>query len=373
MKLPTLTAEQRDARDYLVDDPSLIRRLGGLAGTGKSTLLGYVAKEFPRALAMTPTGKAAEVLRQKGLKNATTIHSAIYACHEKPILDENGKEVKGKNGKPLTETIFGRKPPKFVEGDIFIVDEASMVTRKLYDDLRSYRRPIIFVGDHGQLEPIGDSFNLMEDAEVKLETIHRNANEIARFAGFLRDGNEARNWKSQEKLRQRKVYLTPTDKMLKSDSWGIFDQVITAFNKDRVILNQHYRDFLHNIQDEDNVPIVGDRVICLRNNHKRGLANGMIGVVKRVDSDTCYMVFETTNGVCHGVEYDPEQFNNPKSPEFTRKHEAFDFAYCITCHKAQGSEFGHVLVMPGECPYWSRERWAYTAASRAKSKLTWMI
>jgi hypothetical protein len=51
----------------------------------------------------------------------------------------------------------------------------------------------------------------------------------------------------------------------------------------------------------------------------------------------------------------------------------FDYAYAITCHKAQGSEWDSVLVYePPPGKYWSHERWTYTAASRPRKVLAWV-
>ncbi|MFN9959486.1 MAG: hypothetical protein ACK55I_40875, partial [bacterium] len=69
-----------------------------------------------------------------------------------------------------------------------------MVGKTIYEDLRSFGKPLIFVGDHGQLEPIGDDFNLMREPDYRLETIHRNAGEIAHFAEYVRQGYRPSSW-----------------------------------------------------------------------------------------------------------------------------------------------------------------------------------
>jgi hypothetical protein len=47
----------------------------------------------------------------------------------------------------------------------------------------------------------------------------------------------------------------------------------------------------------------------------------------------------------------------------------FDYGYCITCHKAQGSEYDKVLVLEEFLRGSDHDRWLYTAATRAKEKL----
>ncbi|MBP3433826.1 MAG: ATP-binding domain-containing protein, partial [Clostridia bacterium] len=48
----------------------------------------------------------------------------------------------------------------------------------------------------------------------------------------------------------------------------------------------------------------------------------------------------------------------------------FEFAYAVTCHKAQGSEFDFVVVFDESWAFGEeRNRWLYTAITRAKEKL----
>lgn len=49
----------------------------------------------------------------------------------------------------------------------------------------------------------------------------------------------------------------------------------------------------------------------------------------------------------------------------------FAYAYAITCHKAQGSEWDKVLIFEEGFPFDKEEhkRWLYTAITRAKDKV----
>jgi ATP-dependent exoDNAse (exonuclease V) alpha subunit len=70
--------------------------------------------------------------------------------------------------------ITGWQRTKEVEADLIVVDEASMVNQRLWLDLLGTGRPVIAIGDHGQLPPIEGSFNLMEkpdhDARARAST-----------------------------------------------------------------------------------------------------------------------------------------------------------------------------------------------------------
>ena len=47
----------------------------------------------------------------------------------------------------------------------------------------------------------------------------------------------------------------------------------------------------------------------------------------------------------------------------------FDYGYCITCHRSQGSEWDKVLVFAEYMKGTDFQRWLYTACTRSKKKL----
>jgi hypothetical protein len=267
-----------------------------------------------------------------------------------------------------------------------------MVSEVLYNDLLSFDLPCIFCGDHGQLPPVEingrSSFNLMAQPDITLETIHRNAGPIAHFANFLRQGNSPADWLRASSRRKGftgcrgesggKVILStnPSD----ADALGC-DQIICAFNRMRVGLNETIREI--NGYPPDN-PVVGDRVMCLLNDHRLGVFNGMQGIVRAItrEDSVDVMVFRV-DGRDHKVPYLPEQFNNeerlnarrlyPRHDDPRRRCLPLDYAYCVTCHKAQGDEWDSVLVVEEKSSLWDHTRWAYTAASRARKRLLWIM
>ena len=160
------------------------------------------------------------------------------------------------------------------EGDGFIVDEASMVSEEIYEDLKKFDRPIIFVGDHGQLEPVNSKFNLMKNPQITLEKIHRNSGDIAKFADHLRKGLPAKKFKpTLSEDEPGSVTFATMNEFLKGQLSDP-DQVICAFNRTRVSMNQLYRKLLGY---PENTPVLNDRIMCLRNNAELGLFNGQQG------------------------------------------------------------------------------------------------
>jgi exodeoxyribonuclease V len=347
-----LTHEQKTVLKNVVFDVranKAITSIGGFAGTGKTTVLKYLVKFFPNFGVAAFTGKAAAIIRKKGVM-ATTIHSRIY----KPFFD-NGS------------VYFDLTPNPECDG--FFIDEASMVSADIDEDLRSFGLPIVYIGDHGQLEPVDSKFNLMENPDYKLEEIHRNAGDIARFAEHLRKGLSPRGFRGIDGSVEL-IY----SKRLTDDQLMEVDQIICAFNKTRVEFNKRVRDVL----GFNNVVEIGDRVMCLKNNRKAGLFNGMQGKVVNLYTGKYgkrFMDFEFDGEVMKDVWYDEACFGqeSPKIKTSKDSPNPFDYAYCVTAHKFQGDENLKILTVEQKCKKWSHKRWTYTCASRAKEKLFWKL
>ena len=348
-----LTNEQKEVIKKIVGniEKSHFITLGGYAGTGKSTIIRVISQVLEsKGLFFFPcayTGKAANVLRKKKI-NASTIHSCIY----RPFKDANG------------ETFWSLVDKNSLNGiDGFIVDEASMVSKEIHEDLCSFGLPIIYVGDHGQLEPIGTEFNLMKEPDYKLEKVHRNAGEIAYFAEHLRNGRNPLLF-SASKSVQLVNSSAVEDKHL-----NLFDQVICAYNKTRVELNSRAR---ADKKLGHSYISIGEKIICLKNNKVRRLFNGMQGIVLNVKKNS-RIDFISDGEYFNDVPYNQDQFGKETNCfNFLDSTDPFDYAYCITCHKAQGDQFNNLIVFEQKCNKWNHSRWAYTAASRVVKNLVWV-
>ena len=152
--------------------------LAGLAGTGKSTVVSTAVRMMGlsnyQVLYVTPTGKAASVLRSKGCV-ANTIHSMFY------------RVIQGENGK----IFFSRKPtiPNTIK--LIVIDEVSMVNKKIMDDIIEYGIPMLCLGDPGQLPAMFyPNTYLYEEQDVFLDQIMRQQGEspILTLANMARKG-----------------------------------------------------------------------------------------------------------------------------------------------------------------------------------------
>jgi len=353
--------------------------LGGYAGTGKTTLIGIfrsllkVKKPGVSVAFLSYTGKAVRVLKNKlNSLNAiqegdsiSTIHSLIYS----PILNDK-------------DEIVGWKRREEIDKDFLIIDEASMVSRDIWEDLLNYKKPIFAVGDHGQLPPIDGNFNLMQNPHLTLTQIHRQAKEnpiiklscMARETGEIPFGDYGQNVKKLDKTAWE------TQEVINNllETYDENTIVLCGYNKTRVNLNSQIRQFLGFETPE---PEVGDRVICLRNNRRAGIFNGMLGKILGIYPDGKKWYFAKIR-MEDGFNFEgpilKAQFNQSETLEISKKSrekihgDLFDFGYSMTVHKAQGSQAKRVILFEERFGRMDNEkwrRWLYTGITRAEEEL----
>lgn len=354
--------------------------VGGYAGTGKTTLIRHIIDHFQtQGMAVSVaafTGKAVHVLQGKGVP-ASTLHRLLY--------DYVGSE----DGEPE----FVPKPVGALEEDmdLVIVDEASMVSRDLADVLLEHQIPVLWVGDHGQLEPVGGgSISLVRQPEARLEHVHRQAETsgIIDFAHHLREENNPYAWVFEcpgciggEGVvcpvhgtdRQRDVQVfepTEVERVLDEQD---FDIVLVGRNAQRIEYNRRLRALSG--FDPDGSPQPGEPLVILRNNPRYGLFNGQIvtvvGIVQDDHPGYWTIAFRTDSGLVSEAPFWRSQFHDEElHGRAPFRAVLADYGYVITGHKAQGSEWDRVLVL--EDPLFCGPRWRYTAATRASKQLTYI-
>jgi len=340
--------------------------LGGLAGTGKTTLLKEVVTSLSKAGLRISigafTGKAVSVLHSKGLTSACTLHSLFYLAERNPDGTYN----------------FIRRPRHELSNiDLLIVDEASMLSKDLLDEIRYFELRTLFVGDHGQLEPVGENPFIMKHPDFKLEKILRqvDGNPIIPFSHKLREGFHP------SQLAQDSLLLKvgPRSKASFDSSF----QILCGFNATRSKLNNIIRQRL----SHSGLLNVGEKVICLRNNMAHNVFNGLTGIVHslHLTDNILYVTMQLDNGAFRGpFPVVTEQFgfvsnkDNPDpDPPYSWKHKPsefvrLDYAYAISVHKSQGSEWPAVAVYEESFRLWTMPRWRYTAATRSSSQLHYL-
>jgi exodeoxyribonuclease-5 len=351
--------------------------IGGPAGTGKTTLIKYIRAHSPLKLAFIAyTGKAVSTLIAKGVEEAQTMHSLIYRLVED---HDEGGEVAG----------WVLKESQEIDCAGIVVDEASMIGKEYLEDLMSLGLPIVAVGDPGQLPPVSkDDVNLVAKPDIFLSQIHRQAegSGIIKFATSIREDSDYIN--NLQEYHSEDLCVIPKSEARFEDA----DIYICGFNKTRVALNKSLRKRKGYKGDM----CATERIIALSNDTDLGVYNGLMGTVIDIQSRHRQKVYPKsrdiidTDIIVAKVLWDGEQ--TPRltrlstyclghaSPEWavSQAHRGVaaivDYAYAITCHKAQGSEWDRVVVMNEVYPkFWPQQKWGYTAGTRAAKRLIYGV
>ena len=363
--------------------------ISGYAGSGKSTLVRFIIDAIDidekKVCYCAFTGKAAEILRKKGNKNVCTLHKLLYEHIPKP----NGG--------------FFRKKKLQLEYSIIVVDEVSMAPKTLMDLLFSHNVYVICLGDPGQLPPIdkNEDNHLLDNPHIFLDEIMRQAQE----SEIIQLTMKIRNNESVDYFNGKDVKIIPYSQLTTGVlQWG--DQILTATNKKRKTINDQMR----LLNERSGAPQDGDKIICLRNywddysEQGDALINGTIGIlensfktwrnippfiksnIKKFDVLTGNLIIPETNDTYSMIEMDYNMFLTGKKccdwklsyklGRFRLKYgeivpKEFAFAYAVTGHKAQGSEWPNIVVLEEQFPFDKEEhaRWLYTCCTRASEKL----
>ena len=356
---------------WLKGGQSQLFRLFGYAGTGKTTLARYFAEHVDGDVQFAAfTGKAAQVLRSKGAVNARTIHSLIYRPRGEEQVED---EMTGR--KTMSPTFSLNRQSPIAKAKLVVIDECSMVDEALGRDLMSFGTPILVLGDPGQLPPIsGGGFFTEHEPDYLLTEIHRQArdNPIIRLALDVREGRE---FMHGDYGTAQVIAKADVD----SDLVLAADQVLVGINRTRRRYNQRLRE----LKGFDGaLPQSGDKLVCLRNDPNKGLLNGSLWKVMTASRETSK---PGINLLVSPEEDDPDRgmakikllkaaFEDPESdiPWQTKKRfDDFDFGYALTVHKAQGSQWDDVVLFDESFAFRdTRQRWLYTAITRAAERLT---
>ncbi len=383
--------------DWYFRSPEQIFVLTGYAGTGKTTLLRRVVTDAlglvpdVSAAFVTPTGKAANVLIRSGIP-ATTLHRLIYQS----IAVEQEIEV---NGKKVTveKLTFKRRENIDKSIKLIVLDEASMVSDEIIGDLAGFGVKLLLCGDNAQLPPVEGFNSSLINPDFTLKSIVRQErdNPIIKLSKMAREGQYIPYGRYGDNVTVISGRYFSGDR--RSSALLNADQIICGTNKTRSLINDEVR----KLKGLGALPETGDKLICTQNNWetfidgemKFNLVNGLIGTAydtvydlpKAIGfmqfmpdflSEYCPSALPFDIGIFldgnyrykRGDYFEKTDKNGKISGAFTLNR--FEYGYCISCHKAQGSEFDNVIVFDESYAFKEdRNRWLYTAITRAKRKL----
>jgi len=394
-----LSPDQQIAADAIIAvlrGGSNLLTVGGFAGCGKSTTLAMavdMADKRPQIAFCAFSGKAASVLKSKleaasALKPGDyvgTIHGLIYRSRHGGSgagslceTDIDAKEAP-EDRRPVEQAVKTNLAFDLlddIDQGVIVVDEASMLSEKIFTDLKSFNRPIIAIGDHGQLPPVGCNFNLMEAPMVRLEKIHRQAegDPIIHVSRLARENGRIPIGVYGEFVEKvQKIGVGFMDR-----NWINQDTMfLCGMNSTRIWWNEHLR---NRYGFTSNDPEVGEKIICLKNNRDVEIYNGMTGRINSIGlkGRHWYHLSATMdygnfyNGLCYKHQFGSTRtiFNAPDLAPW-QIGDLFDWGYCMTTHKSQGSESENVVVLEERISRTEDDwrRWLYTSVTRSKKRL----
>ena len=345
---------------------SKVMVLTGGPGTGKTTvtrrILRLLEEDELKVALCSPTGRAAKRLSEACGREARTIHR---------LLEFQPAERRFKKG-------YDDR----LEIDALIVDEASMIDMVLMNALLRAlpdAARLVLVGDVDQLPSVGpgnvlrDIIDSGEIPVVRLTQIFRQdeASHIVRNAHLINDGAmpvidnsvSADFYFARESDPAKVVALVEELCAARLPGHGGWDplrdiQVLSPMYRGEtgaLNLNQRLQQRLNAggrpYHHRGNELRVGDKVMQVKNNYDKGVFNGDMGIVERLDADKQILCVRFD----YAVEYDQADLD-----ELT-------LAYAISTHRSQGSEFP-VVVLPLTTQHYVmlQRNLLYTAITRAK-------
>lgn len=369
-------------------------QINGYAGTGKTWL---ATNEVPKLVGgnglvhfVALTGKAVDVLAKKGAKSASTVHSLLYTPSSEygwcsdcsvPMFDVAGTDAHHVEAKHRWSyktnfevgTTWNGSVPELV-----VVDEASMIGEDTAADLLNLTysgTKLLVLGDPAQLPPLFGNGSLLRRPDVTLRQITRQAADspIIQLATSIREGRGMWGTGTYGDESTGKVWINPRKRPEGPMRVSLVGRHVTRYQ-----INTAARKHLG--LDPD-MPVIGDKLICRRNNKDLGIYNGqpfeVVGDVRRINEDM--FLIPTDHGTQAAwarrfIDADVREWEKQTTYSDRSRAQEFDYGYALTCHSAQGSEWPDVAVTD-ESWCWRRNgesevsRWQYTAVTRAKNSL----
>lgn len=354
----TLTDEQnkliKDAVRFVHNTSDQVFQYTAPAGAGKSTVMHAIVDALGYnddcIAPMAYTGAAAIVMRLNGFTTAATIHSWLYTPEKEYRTNEE-------TGKIESYTVFKFVPLSKERYKLILIDEGSMVPMHMLKDLLANDIKIIVAGDLNQLPPVKDTPAFLYSGEIHYLTqiMRQNKNSsIVELSRMLSQGILLRPGEYGDVTVIYRDQITP--EMIKS-----VDTIICGTNKTRDYYNDYIRrELLHTSYP---LPLHGERLVCRQNDWSTevdgiNLANGLSGRVSSYPSMNSFknnkFIINFTPDLFPDITFydlkcdykyftanyqkrrEMKEMKNFKDPTNAEK---FEFAYCITTHISQGSQF----------------------------------
>ena len=329
--------------------------------THNTTLLREACRIAPSVAYGAPTGKAALRMRAAGCLGASTLHSLLYE-----LVDPNAWPLEWRLRREL-----GTDGVKLVG-----VDEGSMVDSVIGTDLEASCNKLIVLLDPFQLPPVSGPGYFVECPDAQLTDIHRQAegNPIIQLSMDIRLGRGLRQGQFGETVVADRYDID-------RKSFLGHDIVICGTNRTRHNYNNRIRAERYGWERPDQVQ-AGDRLVCRRNNRRKGFLNGSLWDVNEVEVSRKSQLVrlrltsaddlgdQTLREAVVPVDYF-EGTEDGLRRDYRNRYDEFAYGYALTAHSAQGSQWDSAFVADESRVFReAANRWLYTAITRAAVRVT---
>jgi hypothetical protein len=385
-----------------------ISTVQGSAGTGKTTTLellrDYLLNKrtdiVDNILFLAPTGKAVDRISDSLKEDCPFVtRQHVMTIHRYYFMV---KELLGLRKKNLAdEEIEGRMAlPLYITNPVLIVvDESSMISTevmvmlvKAITDAYSMFPHIVFMGDGNQLAPVsyGEPYMNLIQSKIAEDTTLSQVHRQGVGSPLVTAITDIRKSKMPTVsipgvfqiclVKQRENLKPSVLRWLEAHSADTSTMIIVPTGKKGLVgyLTPIVREYLNPSTPESDIIInnvlldtfrIGDRMMQISNNKARNIYNGTLGTIARCEisrsdddhTEECNLIVSV---------------NKKGSIEYTIPdiESEMDFAYVITTHKAQGSEYDHILIiMDKNIPGFINRNLIYTAVSRGKKSVKILV
>lgn len=375
------------AVDWYYNSSEQVFQFAGNPGTGKSVVMDAIIQAIgipeDSVLPVAYTGCAAINMRLKGMRNAKTIHSAIYEIIEVPLKDSFGRVVINKYfNRPEVKYVL---KPKNLDGiDLIAIDEGGTVPLRMKQDILSRKKKVLVAGDLDQLPPVADQPAFLVDGQIYvLDEIMRQASNsaIIYLCQRAKHGLPIHTglYGNEVMVLEEKDFKVIAPQVLPTA--GV---VLCAKNETRAKYTDYIR---YNILGKKNImPDRGEKLICRMNDWRMesggiSLTNGLTGrIMNQPDvskfDGNCFMIdfMPDLNPVpFRDVPVDYRFFTADLNRKKDMKNfnycygEAMEYGYVQTVHTAQGSQWPCGVYLEEYIPS-DYNKLNYTALSRFSRK-----
>lgn len=393
-KSHTLNEEQQAALRHITTAVGSIQCIEGMAGTGKTHLLGAAREAWEeQGLRVIGTSLAARAAREledgSGIKS-DTLAKTLWLLDHPPTalkgiwqaakldmsLDARGFTEKGKQKvRKAFDKHAAESPPFTLDANtVVVLDEAGMVGTKDFERLVHYVEKagakLVAVGDPRQLQPIdeGAPFRLIAErfGSAKLTAVIRQYEQWMVDAVHQFADGDARGALSQYALAGKlSVEATRSAAELKLiRDWNkgrttdLKETLILAGTradtKELNLLAQECRRLQgelgkRSIAIGENAFFEGDRVVFTKNNRSLGVNNGDFGIVENIRG----VLSSPITPLTIRLDRDDDKGNAIRITLTPAAYSELQLGYAVTTHKAQGATVDRTFVLAGG---WMQDR-----------------